>query len=186
MTCRCRNILAGLIGLLLCTGPVVAGAAGTEIFKRELPDGTVIFSDQPHPDATRVEPREPQVIPSFQPPPPAPSTQEPQPETLRYQRLAITMPGDDEVIWDHEETIEVGVDIEPALQAGHRLVILIDGVVVADASRGGRFTISNVFRGTHSLEAIVEDAEGSALIAAGPVTFHLRQHSILSPTRPQP
>ena len=186
MKCRRRNILVGLIGLILCAGPVVAGAAGSEIFKRELPDGTVIFSDQPHPDATRVEPRDPQVIPSFQSPPPSSPASEPQAEPFLYHRLAITMPGDDEVIWNHEETIEVGIDIEPALQAGHRLVILIDGAVVADASRGGRFTISSVFRGTHSLEAVVEDADGSALIAAGPITFHLRQHSILSPTRPQP
>lgn len=174
-----------MIGLTLCAGPVVADAAGTEIFKRELPDGTVIFSDQPHPDATRVEPRDPQVIQSFQSPPSPPEREQP-PEPFSYDRLVITMPGDDEVIWNHEETIDVSVDIEPELQEGHRLVILIDGVVVADASRGGRFTISSVFRGTHSLEAIIEDAEGTALNSAGPVTFHLRQHSILSPTRPQP
>lgn len=186
MTLPSRKLAVALLGLLLSTAPIASIAAGGEIFKRELPDGTVIFSDQPHPDATRVEPHEAQVVPSFRPPPPAqarPDTSEAEP--FRYLRLVITAPGDDEVIWNHENTIEIGVDVEPALQRGHRLVVLMDGAIVADAGAAGRFTVSEVFRGTHVLTAIVEDADGHPLIESAPVTFHLRQHSILSPTRPQ-
>jgi hypothetical protein len=184
VTCTFRKLAVGLLGLLLCIGPVYADDAGAGIFKRVLPDGTVIFSDQPHPDATRVEPRDPQVIPSFQPPP-RPPAREPRPEEFRYQRLAITAPLDDEVIWNHEGIIEIGVDVDPALQPDHRLVVLMDGAIVVDAAAGGRFSISNVFRGTHILQAVVEDTAGSALIESEAVTFHLRQHSILSPTRPR-
>ncbi len=173
-----------LAALLLSAAQSFALAAGAEVFKRVLPDGTVIFSDQPHPDATRVEPRDAQVVPSFQPPPSPPARAQ-TPEAFRYQRLVITAPGDDEVIWNHESVIEVGVELEPALRPGDRLLILMDGAIVADAGGGGRFTIGNVFRGTHVIEAVIEDAEGARMIAATPVTFHLRQHSILSPTRPQ-
>ncbi len=182
MTCKYRKLAAGVAGLLLCIGPACADSG---IFKRELPDGTVIFSDQPHPDAIRIDPGAPQVVPSFEASPQPPS-RTPEPEPFRYERLVITAPGDDEVIWDHEGVIEVGVELAPALKAGHRLLVLLDGAIVSDASGGGRFRIDNVFRGTHVIEAIVEDAGGEALIAATPVTFHLRQHSILSPTRPQP
>ncbi len=167
-----------------CAAQSSALAAGADIFKRELPDGTVIFSDQPHPDATRVESRDAQVVPSFQAPAAAPPRTSP-PEAFRYDHLAITAPADDEVIWNHENIIEVGVDVEPALRPGDRLLILMDGAIVADAGGAGRFTIANVFRGTHVLEAIVEDTGGATMITATPVTFHLRQHSILSPTRPQ-
>jgi hypothetical protein len=179
-----RILAVGLPGLLLCIGPVVADDADAGIFKRVLPDGTVIFSDQPHPDATRIEPRDPQVVPSFEPAP-RPPARAPEPEPFRYHRLAITAPADDEVIWSHEGIIEVEVDVEPALQAGHRLLVLMDGTIVADAGGAGRFRIDNVFRGTHVLVAVIEDAQGNALVEAPPVAFHLRQHSILSPTRPQ-
>lgn len=182
-----RHLVPALTCLLLSAGVAMAD---TGIFKRELPDGTVIYSDEPHPDATRITPPPPQVIPPFRAGPP----DRPQPGTGSaesapgYERLAITTPADDEVIWNHEGIIEIGVEIAPDLrsQAGHRLVILLDGVVVVEASSGNRFAVEEVFRGTHVITASIEDGNGNTLVSANPVTFHLRQHSILSPTRPQP
>lgn len=186
MSATFRRLLPiSVAATLLCAAQSTALAAGAEVFKRELPDGTVIFSDQPHPDATRIESRDAQAVPSFQPPPATPPPRTPPPGDFRYEHLAISAPADDEVIWNHENIIEVGIELEPALRPGDRLLILMDGEIVADAGGAGRFPIANVFRGTHVLEAVIEDAGGATMIAATPVTFHLRQHSILSPTRPQ-
>lgn len=180
-------IPAFVLGL---ASPPLLDAAG--VYKRELPDGSVIYSDQPHPDASPVQAHEPQVIAPFKPtagsaassparsgdsrgePPPA------------YARLEIIAPGDDEVVWNNDRLLEVAVTTAPAIRSrnGHRLSILIDGEVVAHSANETRFLVENVFRGTHVLEAAVENAGGEIIQRSAPVTFHMRQHSILSPTRP--
>lgn len=183
----CRHLALTLACLCLFSGHA---GANSDIFKQILPDGSVIYSDQPHPDATRIEPGQPQVIESFRPPPrPAQArAQAPDEAESRYEHLAISSPSEDEVIWEHQNTIDVTVALRPALKSeqGHTLVILMDGDVVTEATSGTRFTLTEVWRGTHVLEAFIQDGSGRTLIEATPVTFHLRQHSIQSPTRPIP
>lgn len=177
-----RNILLALAGLLAAA---IAAAADTEIYKKELPDGSVIYTDQPDPDAERVEPSEPQVIPSFRPAP-QPQTR-PETETaFHYQRLEITMPSEEQSIWSDPGVLEVGISLEPALRSNHTLRILMDDEVVTETSSpASRFILNNVFRGTHILKAVVATDGGKLLIESSPVTFYMKQHSILSPTRPQ-
>lgn len=169
--------------LMLACAPL--GAAG--IYKQELPDGTVLYSDQPRPGAEEVRPPPPQVIESFRPFdfPRARGPDEPPPGDP-YARLAITAPVEDEVIWSNERLVEVDVAAEPPVRDGHALLILLDGEPVARATSGTRFVLQNVFRGTHLLEAVIEGPDGEVLQRSGPVTFHMRQHSILAPTGPRP
>ena len=142
----------------LCLFASHAGA-NSDIFKQVLPDGSVIYSDQPHPDATRIEPGQPQVIESFRPPPrPAPARREaPEEPEFRYEHLAISSPTEDEVIWDHQNTIDVTLALKPALKAeqGHRIVILMDGDVVTEATSGTRFTLTDAERFLAELDTVL-------------------------------
>jgi hypothetical protein len=103
-----------------------------------------------------------------------------------YSQLSVVEPADDQVIWSNEREIDVSVAIEPALKTaqGHHLVLLLDGTPVTQPSGETRFSLSDIDRGSHTLVAEVHDALGRVLLQSSPVTFHLKQHSVLQPSRP--
>lgn len=175
---KMRNTVI-LLALLLVAGPVTVQA---EIYKRVLPDGTVVYSDEPHPDAEQITPPPLQVIPP--PPPPANTGTKPRPqpkEAPAYGDVRISSPADDEVIWDNEGKLTVAVTVAPELQVdrGDRLVLIMDGSTAAGPSTGTTFALGEVARGTHVLKAEVRSRSGDTVIASQPVTFHMKQHSIL-------
>jgi hypothetical protein len=47
--------------------------------------------------------------------------------------------------------------------------------------QGTQFSLSNLNRGTHSLQTKVVDAAGNVLISSNLVNFHLRQAGISTP-----
>lgn len=172
--------LLRIVCLLIGLAPLGGQA---DIYKRVLPDGTVSYSDEAHPDANRIEPPLPQVIEAVQPSPSESRRPAPSASVAAYSRLAVIEPEEDQVIWSNERDVDVGVAIEPALKAeqGHRLVILLDGRPITRPVDGTRFILNDVDRGSHTLAAAVYDAQGRVLIESAPVTFHLKQHSILLP-----
>lgn len=173
-----RNILI-LLAALLVFCPLAVHA---EIYKRVLSDGTVVYSDEPHPDAEKISPPPIQVIP---PPPPAAetgkATRQRQTKARAYDAVSIASPSDDEVIWNNEGKLTVTVTVAPQLQVeqGHRLVLTMDGETTAGPSAGTTFALDEVARGTHVLRAEVLGRSGATLVASRPVTFHMKQHSIL-------
>lgn len=178
-----RSLLA--VCALALAFPLLLQAAG--IYKRELPDGTVLYSDQPHPEAREVQPTPPQVVEPFKPVTGVfPTREEPREAPEAYARLAITAPANDEVIWSNERLVDLTVEVAPPVRTwdGHTLLILMDGEPVARSKDGTALLLENVFRGTHVLEAVIEDGQGQVLRRSAPVTFHMRQHSLLSPARP--
>lgn len=168
----------------LALAPALAGAAS--VYKRAMPDGSVVYSDQPHPDAEAVEFEPTPTIEPFRARPAPPPRATGAAVAPAYERVAITQPVDDEVIWSNEGIVEADVTTAPGVRAvdGHRLVLLMDGNPVARSERGGRFVLQDVHRGTHVLQVVVEDRGGTTIARSDPVTFHLRQHSVLAPGNP--
>ena len=75
--------------------------------------------------------------------------------------------------------------IEPALAPGHAMQLYLDGTL-AQAAPDTTFQLSNVDRGTHSVELRVVDGSGATLINSEPSVFHLQRRSvILQPPRPR-
>lgn len=176
--------LSGLITLLLALLPCTLPAA--EIYKQVLPDGTTSYSSEPGPHAEKIEPPPPQVIPSMQPLEGADQGQPTSTPAAPYSQLSVTAPADNQVIWNNEREVSVAVAIEPALRVaqGHRLMLVLDGTPATQASGDTHFSLSNIDRGSHTLVAEVHDALGRVLLQSSPITFHLKQHSILQPARP--
>ena len=95
----------------------------------------------------------------------------------------ITRPANDEVIFN-DFSVSVMVRVMPALQAGHTLSVAMDDkrlpqAVVPDTA----FTINPVYRGTHTLVAVIEDSTGRQLCRSSTITFHVRQPSVQAPNR---
>ena len=160
-----------------------ATALPATVYKWVDKNGVTHYSDQPHPGAQKVQV---ESVPTYTPPPlpQTPSEAGAQREAAReplYQRCDVYAPSNDEVLFN-TSTVTVRVGVEPDLRAGHRIVIVLDGRRVTGLPEtGSEFTISPVYRGTHSLMVGVETARGEVVCQSSAITFHVRQPSVQAP-----
>ncbi len=96
-----------------------------------------------------------------------------------YTRAEILSPADDAAVRSNAGTLTVLVRVDPQMQDGHRLQLLLDGVPSATAARNSEFHLENINRGTHGLQLQIVDDTGRVLFTGSPVRFHLLRHSRL-------
>lgn len=157
-----------------------AASASAAVYKWVKPDGSVVYSDR-----APVENAAPTELPALQeikmppPPPPSPSTTPAaQTEEDTYTNLAITEPADNSAFRNNAGQVTVKLALDPALQQGDAIVILLDGKEIG-RGRSTALSLSNVDRGTHTLKASVKDADGNTLISSSPISFTLQRTSVL-------
>lgn len=168
---------------LLLAAPLFAAETGYRIVH---PDGTVEFTDQPEKGAEEIRIKELSTFPAQRPRPAAasPSPAKPAAEaglhTGGYDTFAIVSPREQETVFFNEEGMSVSLHIAPSLAEGHEVVLRLDGVKVASGNSAA-FTLKNIYRGPHTLSAAISNEQGEVIREADPVTFFMRQHSILTP-----
>ena len=177
-----------VVSILLCCVTLCAGAA--DIWRWRDANGVVHYSDNYRPGAERVAVNVP--TPSGDAPQAEASASIPQANPdeaasnappVRYSSCVIQAPVHDEVFFG-VQPVEVSVGIEPGLQQGHQVRVLYDGTPLASwPAQSTRFTIAEVFRGSHTLAVRVLDGNGRTVCAGSAITFHLRQTSVLAPQR---
>ena len=178
------DYMKGLIALLMLVSlPLIAADTGYRIVH---PDGTVEFTDD---DTKGGEAIPLEEVPGYQSdgsasPAESPvnseqstSSQDPDKSEVVYESITVISPQQEETVWFDGSGVQVNVRVTPALAEGHQVVIYLDG---SEAVRGAQtsLTIPRVFRGTHSLQAVIQDSSGSTRLSSPSVTFHMRQHSI--------
>src|SRR3569833_1732173 len=175
-----------LLALLLAfsiTTPALAA-----VYKTVRPDGSVVYSDQPPRDEAAPHP-----LPSFllflfvffvfvsslqdrgiNNAPPADL----------YRSLTIAQPEADGTVRDPAGHVVVQVALDPPLitKQGDYIIISLDGKPVAQGS-GTTYTLDDVERGTHTVEASVSSGPGQILIRSPAVTFHIHRTSVNLPSR---
>ena len=110
-----------ITALVMTSTPALA-----EVYKRVMPDGSIVFSDQADPQAEKIEVTPMQTIPSdrhlLKKTTPTPRPQ--QKKILNYTSLEIISPEDDSVIWDNSGTVKITLSSDPSLQiiAGHGVI----------------------------------------------------------------
>lgn len=166
--------------LLFFALPLIAAETGYRIVH---PDGTVEFTDDPNRGGEQIPLHEAPTIQAPKPGKTISSTsakeqaKESNGEESSYDSLAITAPQQEQTIWFDGSAIQVSLSIEPQLGKEHSVVISLDGKEIA-RGRQSSFSLPQVFRGSHTIDARIEDESGATLIKADPVTFFMRQHSI--------
>jgi len=180
-----RTMRPALLLLIFC---LPAWLTATEVYKSVQPDGSVIYSDRPAPDATPVTIEPPPTLPVAPPRPegpaaPPPEEAAPAPRPVDYQAIDILAPGEDSVVRDNPGNVTITVQLQPELQAdaGHRLAVILDGSQLQGRFTGNRLSLANVDRGTHSVVVVVVDGQGKVLARSAPRIFHMKRHSILNP-----
>lgn len=157
------------------------------------------FSDRPVEGATQIELSAGQSFSSAEARVTAPSAatqqalQQPsrqQPSVTEYAVLAVASPTEQETLFSIEGNLETELVIYPPLQAGHRIDVILDGERIAVGARDISFTVPEVWRGEHTLQAVVSDQEGRELKQSMPVSFFVRQNTTVQPqpqrVAPQP
>ncbi len=168
-----------LFGLLLAAN--MASAQSPTVYKHTTPDGRTIYSDQPSPDATAVALPSPNISDAPPSPPPSTAQDQPAPAFKGYSALKITQPQADQSFDDNTGNVQVAVQIQPDLQPGHKLRIMLDGKAQGKASGQTSLSLSNLDRGEHQISAEVLDKAGKVLKRSAPVRFNVFRTSVSMP-----
>ena len=176
-----------LILVLLLLAP---GVVSAKIYKWVLADGSIKYSDQPQEKGAKAL-----QLPALQTysPPPTPSPEEGGEEDSAavadtgYDSVEVVSPEAGAALRDNGGgIINVKLAIEPSLHDGHIVEIMIDGKAIG-SGRATSASVSNLDRGTHSISAVIKDADGKIVFSANAVTFSLQRTSKLQPGRaPKP
>jgi hypothetical protein len=148
-------------------------------------NGVTHYSDQPHPGAKRVEV---EAVQTYSAPPPPVSQPAAAPVAVIqgpvYKVCELYRPTADEVLFN-VDTVTAKLRVDPQMRAGDKVIIALDGKRLTDVSSAGEeFTVTPVFRGTHTISAEVVDPQGKTICQTSGITFHVRQASKSSPQSP--
>jgi hypothetical protein len=140
------------------------------------------------PGAEQIELQAAQGFPSAAPqlPRPAPARQpeERRPTAERYRQIDVISPSQQETLWNIGAVLEVQVALDPPLQQNHRLDVYLDGELRDIGATSAQFSVPEVYRGVHTLQAVVRDPDGREMARSLAVTFMVQQTSILNPNNP--
>jgi|SRR6185369_12493883 len=163
-------------------------------------NGQVHYSDTPVPGATQIELSGAQTFGSSARQQSAAANKPagestPQRSTgaaQPYRSFNIVSPKQQETLWNVGTVVSVQIELDPLLQTGHLVDLFVDGQRLNLNTRSTDFTLENVYRGTHTVQAVIVDQSGAEVIRSLATTFMVQQSSIQnpnnpnSPNRPQP
>ena len=141
---------------------MLAFPAAAQIYKYTDANGNTAYSNQP-PNGTKAETVElpplnsatPTAPQSAQPSPAQTSGSQASQPVAAYQVLELTDLPKDEALRANNGSFTVGVAIQPRLQPGHTLQLLVDGTPYGQPSNIPRFQVMSLDRGEHSLSVQV-------------------------------
>jgi len=170
------NIALWTLALVLIAGALPVSA---EIYSYTDAQGNRVFTDRPGAHAAEPVETRPSNRMTPQPVPQA----EPRVDVLeapapRYSLLDILQPEADATVRSNAGELAVSVASSPALQAGHRYRLLLDGIPAAAPAESTDFVLTNVDRGTHRLTVEVVDAKDEPLQGSAARTFHMMRTSL--------
>lgn len=164
---------------LVLLGLLATAAASAEVWRWVDDDGVVHFSDTPREGAERVdvsEARRTTGAQLYRDTSPAGDEQAAEEQPFQYDSLTITSPGAEETLWNIEGTLNVTLSLSPGLQSGHQVRVHFDGSPQLVNSTS--FTIDEVWRGVHNIQAEVLDETGRLMIRSQHNRFYVQQNAV--------
>jgi hypothetical protein len=175
--------------LILLSTMLITTASGTPAWTWTDANGQVHFSDRPVPGARQVELSGAQGFgaPAARAPTSAaqpPARPAPAPASVAYRSVEIASPTEQQTLWNIGAVLSVQVETDPPLQTGLRVDLILDGQRRNLDAEGLQLTLNEVYRGTHTLQAIIVDSDGAEITRSPARTFFVQQNSIQNPNSP--
>jgi len=175
--------------LILLSTMLVTAASGAPAWTWVDGDGQVHFSDRPVPGARQVELTGAQGFGApaarLTPPTPAGTGAQTTPTAQTpYRALNIASPAEQQTLWNIGATLSVQIDMDPPLSTAHRMDLILDGQRRNLNTASLLVTLPEVFRGAHTLQAVVIDASGAEVMRSPTRNFIVQQNSIQNPNSP--
>jgi hypothetical protein len=182
-----HRLLVGSCAALWLAGGLAGGggeawAGGvTTLYKWVDADGVTHYSDQPQPGAEEIHVSGAQGYKGGGGRAAASVPQKPPSPAVTYHLIQITRPQAGETFINPDGHVDVSAALEPGLFPGHQLWIVLDGQRQTEPL-GGSFTKTvDVYRGTHTVSALVTDESGREVIGSPVIEFYVRDTSRLTP-----
>jgi hypothetical protein len=83
-------------------------------------------------------------------------------------------------------SVTAGVQLAPQQRPGDQVLLVLDGTRVPGLPTAGTSFTMPIERGSHTLQAVVQDSTGHVVCQSASVTFHVLQPSALNPQNPIP
>ncbi|NNE37783.1 MAG: DUF4124 domain-containing protein [Gammaproteobacteria bacterium] len=168
------NSMNKIILFLSCFFMVSVMAA--DVYMTVDENGNPTFTDQPVEGSKKIEVKEVITIPALKNVPPPRTTSQPQ---VRYRQIAITNPKQDETYFRSEGDLVISVMSSPRLRVGDRYVYRLDGEEIY-IGRATSQSISELDRGTHTVQIAILGRDDMEIIASETITFYMRHSSVLN------
>ncbi|MCH9025920.1 MAG: DUF4124 domain-containing protein [Proteobacteria bacterium] len=171
-----RRMRKLLLLMMLVSLPVAA----VTMYTWEDEDGLVHYADTPRPGAIAIEV---DAVQGFAPSPLYMSEESAisrdSQNTGAYETFAITAPGQGEVFWNIGGVVNVVIEISPPPRGGDTIALFFDGQnMSAPGSRRRSYVLNDVYRGTHTVRAVVNSRNGDEIQQTELITFQVHQTSI--------
>ncbi len=168
--------------LILAILLIITMPAQPEIFMQQGPDG-IIYTDRPNQSDPVVELKA--VDLTVIPPAATPTTKvevmarDQAKKSDVYSELAIKAPEHDAIVRDNAGNVQVIIAISPDihLKHGHQLVLYLDQQPIAH-SASPTIQLTNLDRGSHTLQAQIESTQGKVIQVSAQILFHLQRYRL--------
>lgn len=148
-----------------------------EVFKTVGPDGEIKFTDRPEEGAVEVQVHGVQTVDGGGPIADSPVATQDDDTPFSYNEFKIVSPSQDASLRDNEGKVAVKIVLSPGLRPDDQINIYMNGNKLG-GGRSTNITLTNVDRGTHSLQASVVDKSGKDLARTDAVTFTLHRAAV--------
>jgi len=158
-------------------------ALATTVYKWVDENGVIHYSDQPHPNAQKLQVQGVQTYSSsaarsVSAPADADSgASSPNP----YRGCAIAQPLDQQNL-PNAESVFIRVEVDPLPRGGDHIFIAVDGQTLNGGQPTGlAFNVTPIDRGEHIATAQVRNSDDQVLCQSPPITFYVSQPGVLNP-----
>ena len=178
---RSRSLVLATLASVGCA-VALAGQGQITVYKWVDAHGVIHYSDQPHPNARKVQVMRAQTYSAPPTPtqPASPSSGEQPAAAPAFRSCTIAQPRDQQMLMNVYKATAV-VQTDPPLHGNDRVRLFFDGRQMP--GHGPSFTFA-VNRGQHTVSAVVVDGYGQILCETSTVTFFVHQPSVLNPHGP--
>ena len=166
--------------IFLATGLLAASAVVADVAYRWVgEDGVVHYSDRPREGAELVVLPAPNTtsVRRYQQAPTEAPAEIATVAAFRYESFEVSAPGAEETLWNIEGNLSVSLALSPALRPGHQVRVYFDDRE-PQMGVGMSFSIQEVYRGVHTIQAEIIDDTGKLIIRSRNNRFYVHQNRV--------